>query len=87
MVLRGYQTPRRFTLHCMDSDRMVIFIIIILLYHPEIMPSNSQFISKLSSYYTWPILNDKLSIRHNVLTMCLSPVKVEDLTFVPALDS
>lgn len=30
--------------------------------------------SKLSPCYTWQFLNDKLSIRHNVLTMCFSPL-------------
>lgn len=53
---------------------MVIFIIIILLYHPELVPVNRRFICKLSSDYTWPILNDKLSISNHVLTMCLSPL-------------
>ena len=38
------------------------------------MPSNSQFISKLPSRYTWPIFNHKLSISDNVLTMRLSPI-------------
>ena len=31
-------------------------------------------LSKLSSGYARQFLNDKLSIRHNVLTMCLSPL-------------
>lgn len=53
----------------MHGDLIVIFIVIISLYHPEIMSSNSQFISKLSSCYTRPILNDKLSISNHVLTM------------------
>ena len=60
--------------HYMHGDRIVIFIIIILLWHPEIVPVNCRFICKLSSGYTRPILNDKLSIRHNVLTMCLSSI-------------
>lgn len=60
--------------HCMHGDRMVIFIISILVYHPEIMPINSQFISKLLSCYTWPISDNKISISDNVLTMCLSPI-------------